>query len=89
MEVLYGEFTGGIINTNIWQDRKTKHVDTVRVLLNINQLAAVSWTHGKSRLISVRCQKECVESKLGSYSDINARLQVVQNFDIKSLKHCY
>ena len=44
---------------------------------------------GERRKISIRCQKECVESKLNgqtdSHSAYSAHLWVMQNFDTKSL----
>ena len=42
------------------------------------------------RLISIRCQKECVESKLDDRRthEVIIYMWVVQNFDIKSLKYC-
>ena len=43
-------------------------------------------TRGECRLISIRCQKECVESKLDGQTDshriYSTYLEVVQNFDI-------
>ena len=54
-----------------------------------NQLTNVCTTHGECILISIRCSKECLESKLDrqtdSHSDYSAYLRVVQNFDTKSL----
>ena len=46
------------------------------------------WTaRGKRRLISIRCQKGCVESKLNgqmnSHSDYIAHVRVVQNSVVK------
>ena len=35
--------------------------------LQLNQLAVMCATDGERRLISIRCQKECVESKLAIY----------------------
>ena len=47
-------------------------------------------TRGERRLISNRCQKECVESKLDgqtdSQRDYSTYVLVVQIFDTKSLK---
>ena len=41
-----------------------------------NQLTVMCTTHGERRLISIRCQKECLESKLdgqtGPHSDNSA-----------------
>ena len=60
--------------------------------LHKNQLTVMDTTRGERRLISIRCQKEFVESKLDeqtdSHSEYSAHQWVVQNFDTKSLKYC-
>ena len=57
-------------------------------------MSVMCTTRGDRRLISNRCQKECVESKIDgqtdSHSDNSAHEQVVIFFDTKSLKYsCY
>ena len=58
----------------------------------MNQLTVMCTTRGERRLISIRCQKECVESKYDgqtdTHSEYSAHLWVVQNFDTKSIKYC-
>ena len=58
-----------------------------------NQLTLMCTTHGEHSLISVQCQKECLESQLdgqtGSHSDYGAKLRVMQNFDTKSLEYSF
>ena len=59
------------------------------VIMNKNHLTVVCTTHGERKLISIRCQKECLESKLDGHTDVHSDyiaycmyLLVVQNFDI-------
>ena len=56
-----------------------------------NQLTVMCLTRGERRLISIRCQKECEESKLDgqpdSQSDNSAHMWVVKNFFTTSLKN--
>ena len=63
---------------------------TLHIMLN--QLTVMCTTHGERRLISIWCQKECLESKLDRQTDArgdySAYLWVVQNFDAWSLKYC-
>ena len=60
--------------------------------INKYQLTVMCMTRGEHRLISIQCQKECVESKLDGqpdvHSDYSAHMRVVQNFNTKSLKDC-
>ena len=61
------------------------------MILHKNRLTVMCTTRGERRLISIRYQKEFVESKLDrqtdSHSDYSAHLRVVHNFDTKSLKY--
>ena len=52
----------------------------------MNQLTVMCTTRGERRFISIRCQMECVESKLDSHSDYSAHLQVLKNLDTKVSK---
>ena len=59
------------------------------VIMNMNQLTVMCTTNGELKLTSIRCQKECLESKLDGHTDVHSDyiaycmyLLVVQNFDI-------
>ena len=66
------------------------------VIINKNQLTVMCTAHGGRRLISLRCQKECLVSKLDGHTDVHGDyiaycvyLLVVQKFHTNALKYCF